>query len=145
MIVAGIDEAGLGPVLGPMFVSATAFSIDDALADQSMWQLLSSAVSRKPAKRPTRIAIADSKKLYNRQKDDGLVHLERGVLTMLACLQPAIANLNELLQAVSPGRWPSWANIRGTISRPFPCRDRPARPASIFATMASRCAWINSA
>lgn len=102
MIVAGIDEAGLGPVLGPLVVSATAFSMPAKLADVSLWQVLSSAVSRKPAKRASRIAIADSKKLYSSQKEDGIKHLERGVLTMLACSGQKPANLSDLLAAVCP-------------------------------------------
>lgn len=102
MIVAGIDEAGFGPVLGPMLVAATAFSMPAELADQSMWQLLSAAVSRRPAKRAARIAIADSKKLYNRQKPDALKHLERGVLAMLAARDCRATDLRQLLAAVCP-------------------------------------------
>lgn len=117
MIVAGIDEAGLGPVLGPLLVSATAFDIDDPQAGQSMWQLLSSAVSRKPGKRAGRIAIADSKKLYNRQKADGILHLERGVLTMLAGLKSGVRSLGDLLAAVCPG-------ALGCLGQ-YPWYDRP--------------------
>ncbi len=126
MIVAGIDEAGLGPVLGPLVVSATSFDVPDELAGLPMWDILRPSVSRKPAKRAGGIAIADSKKLYSRQKECGIEHLERGVLTMLAArstltgpsgppspvkgegqtVAAAPATLGQLLSIVAPGCLP---------------------------------------
>ena len=103
MILAGIDEAGFGPVLGPLLVSATAFSLPAEMAGQSMWQLLSSAVARKPSKKSSRLAIADSKKLYSSQKENPLANLERGVLAMLAARDIRVPDLGRLLAAVSPG------------------------------------------
>lgn len=67
-----------------------------------MWQMLASCVSRKPAKRPNRIAIADSKKLYSSQKSNGLEHLERGILTMLACMDHRPTSLRAMLPVVAP-------------------------------------------
>ena len=101
-VIAGIDEAGLGPVLGPLVVSATAFNIPAEMVDMSMWQLLSSCVSRKAPRRATRIPIADSKKLYSSQKENGIEHLERGVLTMLATMDKFVTCLADLLRHVSP-------------------------------------------
>ena len=101
-IIAGIDEAGFGPVLGPLVVSATVFSLPDELMDLSMWQLLAGAVSRKVSKRRATIAIADSKELYNGLRGSkGLAELEKGVLVMLAASGQAPGSLVELLSAVA--------------------------------------------
>ncbi|MCK5114628.1 MAG: hypothetical protein KAR11_07700 [Phycisphaerae bacterium] len=90
MIVAGIDEAGLGPVLGPLVVSGVAMRVDTPAGETppptpDLWAMLDAAISRKSSRKKTGpITIGDSKKLYNRKKSNGLVPLERGVLTMLS-------------------------------------------------------------
>lgn len=91
-VVAGIDEAGYGPMLGPLCVGLTAMRIEtgDGI---DLWDLLSGAVCREPGRggKPGpggKIAVGDSKelKLSNTVKGTHpLVHLERGVLAFAAC------------------------------------------------------------
>lgn len=102
MIVAGIDEAGLGPVLGPLVATAVAISVPDDRAGESMWKLLAPEVSRKPARRGQAVAFGDSKKLYSRKSKAGLTHLERGVLGMLATRGRKCDSLQELLAVLAP-------------------------------------------
>ncbi len=99
-IIAGIDEAGFSPVVGPMVVSAAVFRVPDESVNQDLWRKLSSAVTRKGFRKSSAIGIADSKLMHVR--DDGVVHLERGLLGMLHQKAPAPRSLRELLQLVCP-------------------------------------------
>ncbi len=114
-VIAGIDEAGFGPVLGPLVVSAAAFEVPDRSVDMSMWRLLTAAVSRKPGKRHAKVPIADSKKLYSRKRTKPLQHLERAVLAMLATTGRKPSSLGRLLRILAPetpgllGQYPWYA------------------------------------
>lgn len=99
-ILIGIDEAGYGPILGPLAVSSAAFMIPDQLLREDLWHLLGSAVSKQKKSLRGRILITDSKKAYNRKA--GLGHLERTSLAMLKVLGFSPANLAELLSLLTP-------------------------------------------
>jgi ribonuclease HII len=92
LVIAGIDEAGYGPWLGPLCVGLSVFRIPDWQPGKPapcMWKLLKAGVCRKPSDARKRIPIADSKalKLSNDNKNNHpLVHLERGVLAFLRAL-----------------------------------------------------------
>ncbi|QQE13327.1 hypothetical protein JD969_07675 [Planctomycetota bacterium] len=85
-IYAGIDEAGYGPLLGPLLIgrSIFAFHAEDSQSYQwdnlpNVWNLLEKAVTRKLVGRKHRITIGDSKKLIT--KAAGVKHLETGLLS----------------------------------------------------------------
>ena len=88
MILAGIDEAGYGPLLGPLVVSATAFELEgvalpvDMEDVPDMWRMLKGAVAKKSqTKKKGRVLVADSKAVNS--LTDGTKLLERGVMAFL--------------------------------------------------------------
>ena len=114
LIYAGIDEAGYGPVLGPLCVGCSIFALrehDAAEGPPDLWRILKAAVCRKPADRRRRIAVDDSKKLKgaNDAAAHPLRHLERGVLSFLPCRGGAPASDDRMLEAlgakVKPRAW----------------------------------------
>jgi len=107
LILAGIDEAGYGPTLGPLAVGLSVFRVrswDKPETSPNLWNLLSTGVCREPgrggrADKLGRVAIADSKqlKLSNSVKSTHpLVHLERGVLACARVLSetPVVSDVD---------------------------------------------------
>ncbi|GAB4386048.1 MAG: hypothetical protein Kow0022_14030 [Phycisphaerales bacterium] len=85
LIYVGIDEAGYGPMLGPLCVAAAVFAVDcwtEGQPSPDLWELLGRAVCKSASDSRRRVPVADSKqlKLPNAARRDPLLHLERGVL-----------------------------------------------------------------
>ncbi len=96
----GIDEAGFGPILGPLVVSSSTFSLPHHLLTSDLWQVLRKSVADKRRHLAGRLLIADSKKAHN--KSLGIKHLQRTVLAALKCLGEEPATLTELLELLCP-------------------------------------------
>jgi len=99
-ILAGIDEAGFGPLLGPLVVSSCAFSVRPEAVPEDLWHLLRKSVGKTRKQLRGRLLVADSKKAYKRS--EGLGHLERSVLATLRCLGAPPSELGELLAVLCP-------------------------------------------
>lgn len=97
-ILVGIDEAGYGPILGPLVVSAAAVEVPAKQADDCLWSQLKSAVAKTPSPRGGRVAILDSKKLY--KPKEGVARLERSVLSAVAAWRGPPPHLRGLLGMV---------------------------------------------
>ncbi len=78
----GIDEAGYGPNLGPLVITATAWHVPDDVHGTELYRVLSAAVSPDLRTANGRLAITDSKQLY--RSGNGMASLEKGVLAAIA-------------------------------------------------------------
>jgi hypothetical protein len=81
LVVAGVDEAGLGPLLGPLTLGYSVLRIPPGTGN--VWEALDGIVSRTPGRDEERIVVADSKKVYARNPR-GRRRLETTALTLLA-------------------------------------------------------------
>ncbi|MFH0982315.1 MAG: hypothetical protein V2A79_12350 [Planctomycetota bacterium] len=99
-IVAGIDEAGYGPLLGPLVVTGVAFQVPDDSAELGLWEMLKASVTRRPSAKDLRLPILDSKKLYATKA--GLGNLERTALVMLSTSGHRPSTFRQLLKLVAP-------------------------------------------
>ncbi len=83
MILAGIDEAGLGPRLGPLVVALAAFRTPDEWDEERPWFALEKQITRKPSRRDPRLPVCDSKVLHARLGVAGLCRPLAALLTLL--------------------------------------------------------------
>jgi len=112
-VVAGIDEAGYGPRLGPLVVSAVAFELPDEAAACCLWERLADVVARSTRERD-RVAVDDSKRLFSQAK--GLRHIERTALAFAGAAGVSAATFRSLLAGVAelgeePESYPWYAGL----------------------------------
>jgi hypothetical protein len=117
----GTDEAGYGPNLGPLVISATVWEAPDGVGGEDLFGRLDHVIASRPEKgdsphlperpegcfaqmgtvpsfRP--VLIADSKTLYSPHK--GLRHLERGLWAALGLLDIRPQSWRDVWRAVAP-------------------------------------------
>ena len=105
-VYAGIDEAGYGPMYGPLTVGCAVLSLPNRPSDAkppALWELLESTVCKKLQGRQGRVVINDSKKLIT--KVAGIKHLELGLLAFQGVQNHAIPNdVGQWLDSIGESR-----------------------------------------
>lgn len=105
-VYAGIDEAGYGPMYGPMTVGCAVLTLPDRASDAkppALWDMLDAAICPRLQGRRGRIAINDSKKLTT--KAAGIKHLELGLLAFIGMNGGKLpANVGQWLDVVGEKR-----------------------------------------
>jgi hypothetical protein len=98
-LLIGTDEAGYGPNLGPLTVTATAWEIPADVEPASLWEEFNDIVTNAPTRGDQRLFVADSKAVYS--SGDGLEDLEVAVLAFLRTLNCPVSTIDELCQGIS--------------------------------------------
>lgn len=99
-VFVGIDEAGLGPLLGPLVVSSVSFTVERELLDADWWALLKRSVSKTSKKIGPRLLVTDSKKAYSKSK--GIRNLQRTAMALLKCLGHEPKTIHDIFNLLSP-------------------------------------------
>lgn len=104
----GIDEAGYGPLLGPLTIGASVWTVQEPTAHTPLWNALRDCVCRRGGRGEWRLVVNDSKKVYH--PAGGLGTLERTVLAFAAALGLPCDSADGLLGAL--GADPAEASAR---------------------------------
>lgn len=98
-LIIGMDEAGYGPNLGPLVISATVWEVPDNPRRCDLWKHFAKVVSQS-ADDEGRLHIADSKQVYSPSK--GLAGLELGVLCGLLLCDRHAPSFHGIWEQLSP-------------------------------------------
>ena len=98
-LLIGMDEAGLGPNLGPFVVATTVWDVPCPPDDFDFWTAFDTVLTRTPSSCDPRLHIADSKQVF--QPHRGIGSLERGVNSALRLCGVEASTFDNLCKALS--------------------------------------------
>lgn len=94
----GTDEAGYGPNLGPLVITATAWQFPKGTTAEQCWELLQDSICQTTPKSDEQLQVADSKQVYSSGRS--IEPLERAVLSTLSLLEYSPTSLLDLGSAI---------------------------------------------
>ncbi len=97
--VIGMDEAGYGPNLGPLVVTATVWEVPGRPRDFDFWTELHPVITQTAPKDDSQLQVADSKVVYNPSR--GIQNLERSVLAAVRLLGHPLDSFQDLCQLLT--------------------------------------------
>ena len=99
VFLAGIDEAGYGPFVGPFTVGFSLFRVPNLEVD--LWQVLDKAATRKPSRKDRRLRVDDSKKVHSGPLGRG--RLERSVAAFRELQNPGAMDFQSWAKSAPAG------------------------------------------
>ena len=102
-LLIGTDEAGYGPNLGPLVVTATAWELPPGLEPAGLWEEFRKVLTDHPERGDNRLFVADSKVVFSAGKS--LEDLEVPVLAFLQTLGQNAASTDVLGASLAGARF----------------------------------------
>jgi len=116
-----MDEAGYGPNLGPLVITATVWQVPGDPRKTDFWKSFDSVVSQSATRNAGRIHVADSKEVYSPSR--GLQPLERSIQTIFGLTSQDSTSFRSLCD------WLMATDYSGSPSGDFPeLLRRPTSP-----------------
>ena len=113
-LLIGTDEAGYGPNLGPLTITATTWQLPEDVAPDQLWALLVDVLTDAPERKDARLHVADSKQVYSAGRS--IASLERSVHAFLRILKLPTDGVEPLCNAIGAERFASdYAEVRGDV------------------------------
>ena len=137
-LLIGMDEAGLGPNLGPFVVAATVWEVLGSPNDFDFWTAFEQVLTHSPSSCDPRLHVADSKQVF--QPGRGIGSLERGVGSALRLSGVKAATFRDLCTALacplSPRLGGERVRVRGADERAaanlnIGNEEKPPHPSSL--------------
>jgi hypothetical protein len=140
-----MDEAGYGPNLGPLVLTATVWETPSRPRLPDFWSAFAEVVTQTATDGDPRLHISDSKEVYSPAR--GLGALERGVLAALGITSRVPSRFHELLDdvqgrsAVDPAADDGWAHALwfNDVDLPLPLTEAGMIAETIVETWRGAC------
>lgn len=102
-VLIGTDEAGYGPNLGPLLITATAWRLPPEMSPDGLWDAFSDVLTNTPSRGDARLHVADSKEVYSSSRS--IASLERSVIAFLKAIGHPTEDAISLGTGISESRF----------------------------------------